>query len=165
MDRQKIECVFIKESYFKEHSKYVKILDPGNTDKQSKRSYLFIKVAYDGNKLYVPLRKKLGSAERKYGKIGYNLPTESMPEAGLDYRYILIVNEEKYIERPDNLRIPRSQYKKIEMDYPRIEREVIAYVKGYVKKAKKNRIEKEPKYRESSLRNFHCELKIDCKKD
>ncbi len=31
---QKIECVFIKEEYFKEHPEFVKMLDPGNTGKQ-----------------------------------------------------------------------------------------------------------------------------------
>lgn len=157
-EEQKIECVFIKEEYFKSHPEFVKILDPGNTEKQSKRSYLFIKVEYEGNKLYVPLRKKLGKAERKFGKIGYNLPTKSMPDAGLDYRYILIVNEEKYIERPKCFRIPRSQYKEIAVNYNKIEREVISYVKGYVKKMLKNRVQREAKYRESSLVNFHDEL-------
>lgn len=158
---QKIECVFIKEMYFVEHPEFVKMLDPGNVDKQSKRSYLFIKIEYKGNKLYVPLRKNLGKAERKYGKIGYTLPTESMPDAGLDYRYILVVNDEKYIERPQSLRIPRNQYRKIVENYGKIEKEVIAYVNGFVKKAKKNRIGREPKYRESSLINFYEEFGIE----
>lgn len=158
---QKIECVFIKEAYFIAHPKFIKMLDPGNVEKQSKRSYLFIKVEYKENKLYVPLRKNLGKAERKYGKIGYALPTESMPDAGLDYRYILVVNDEKYIERPKSLRIPRNQYRKIVENYGKIEKEVIAYVNGYVIKAMKNRVEKEPKYRESSLINFSDKFGIE----
>lgn len=155
-----IECVFIRREYFEINRYYVKILDSGNFEKQCKRMYLFLKVTYQDNNFYIPLRKNLGNGERIFGKIGYNLPTATKPLAGLDYRYMLIVNDKGYIEHPKELRIPKSQYLAIEENYATIEKEVITYVKGYVKVAKKNRVDRTAKYRESSLINFHSELKI-----
>lgn len=163
-DIQNIECVFLKEEYFILHSQHSKMLDPGHIQKQSKRSYLYVKVKYEGNNLFIPLRKNLGKAVRAFGKIGYSVPSIEKPNAGLDYRYILIVNEEKYIEHPVTLRIPKAQYKIICDNYKTIEKEALAYVNGYVKTAIKDRVEKEAKYRESSLLNFHDELKIAEKK-
>ena len=51
-------CYFIKEQYFIDHSDYQKMLDPGNTKKQSSRSYLCIKICSDGKDFYIPLRIK-----------------------------------------------------------------------------------------------------------
>lgn len=163
-ETQNIECVYIKEEYFILHSQYVKILDAGHTQKQSKRSYLYMKIKYEGNNLFIPLSRNLGKAERVFGKIGYSVPNASRPNAGLDYRYILVVNDEKYIERPDSLRIPVSQYRTICDNYDKIEKEALAYVNGYVRTAVKDRTDKEAKYRESSLLNFHDELKVTEKK-
>lgn len=93
-----ITCCYIKEQYFKEHSSFVKMLDPGNTAKQSHRSYLCLKITNDGNDYYLPLRNNLGADVRPYGRIGHSVPSASRSDAGLDYRYALIVNDSKYIE-------------------------------------------------------------------
>lgn len=45
---------YIRESYFKEHSDLKKVLDPGDTSKQSKRTHLCIKVEIDSNQYYIP---------------------------------------------------------------------------------------------------------------
>lgn len=136
------------------------MLDAGNSEKQSKRSYLFLKIMYEGNSFFIPLRKNLGKSERKFGKIGFGLPTETKPLAGLDYRYMLIVNDEKYIEHPMELRIPKSQYVAIVDNYILIEKEAKAYIQGFIKKARKDRVHRTAKYRESSLVNFYSELHI-----
>lgn len=95
-----ITCCYIKEQYFKDHSSFVKMLDPGNTAKQSHRSYLCLKITTDGNDYYLPLRNNLGADVRPYGRIGHSVPSASRSDAGLDYRYALIVNDSKYIEIP-----------------------------------------------------------------
>jgi len=44
------------------------------------------------------LRNNLGAEVKKYGRIGHSIPSDKRKDAGLDYRYALIVNDESYIE-------------------------------------------------------------------
>ncbi len=149
---------FIKESYFVRHSGYIKMLDTGNTRKQSRRSHLCVLVRQDENDFYIPLRNNLGAEVRKFGRIGHGVPSEKRENAGLDYRYALIINDSSYIEPQIEKKIPRSQYQKIKKDYEIIQAEFTVYLNGFIKAAKKKRNEKEPLYRESSLINYLSEL-------
>ena len=153
-----ITCCFIREQYFLDNAHFIKMLDAGNTAKQSQRTHMCIEISANGNSFYIPLRRNLGADVRKFGRIGHSVPTNGRPDAGLDYRYSLIVNDSKYIEIPAAQRIPNSQYQKLVADFPVIQTEFEQYVTGFIKAAKKNRIEREPLYRESSLVNFRKEL-------
>ena len=154
------QLCFIRESYFKKNVGFVKMLDSGNTSKQSKRTHLCVMIEVNSNKFYVPLRNNLGDEVRKFGRIGHSVPSDKRKDAGLDYRYALIVNDESYIELQTEKKIPESQYRKIKNDYDAIKAEFTVYVKGFVKAAKKKRIEKEPLFRESCLINFKRQLGI-----
>ena len=145
---------YIRENYFKEHSDFKKVLDSGDTSKQSKRAHLCIKVEIDSNQYYIPLRNNLGAPVRKFGRIGHCVPSSKRGNAGLDYRYAMIINDSKYIEPQTELKIPNSQYRCIKNDMDSIVKEFETYLRGYIKAAKKKRNEKEPLYRESSLINF-----------
>lgn len=145
---------YIRENYFKEHNDLIKVLDSGNTDKQSKRTHLSVKVTIDNNNYYIPLRNNLGDAVRKFGRIGHSVPSAKRENAGLDYRYAMVINDSKYIEFQTELRIPNSQYRCIKNDMDIIQREFETYLRGYIKSAKKKRNQKEPLYRESSLINY-----------
>lgn len=149
---------YIKEEYFAERKHFVKMLDTGNTLKQSKRTHLCVEIELDYNKYYVPLRNNLGDEVRKFGRIGHSIPSESRANAGLDYRYALIVNDDKYIELQLEKKIPNSQIKRIKADYEQIKNEFEIYVRGFAKAVKKNRNEKEPLFKESSLVNFISEI-------
>lgn len=156
---------FIREAYFKKNVSFIKMLDTGNTEKQSKRTHLCVLIEKDGNKFYIPLRNNLGAAIRKFGRIGHAVPSEKRKSAGLDYRYALIVNDEQYIELQTKKRIPESQYRCIKNDYETIQTEFGVYLRGFIKATKKGRNEKEPLYRESSLVNFLEELGIEAPTD
>lgn len=54
-----VSLCYIKEKYFIDNSFFVKMLDPGNFDKQSKRSYLSLRVDVNSNSFYIPLRNNL----------------------------------------------------------------------------------------------------------
>lgn len=151
---------FIKESYFKENASYIKMLDTGDVQKQSKRTHLCVLINKNGNHFYIPLRNNLGAEVRKFGRIGHAVPSEKRKNAGLDYRYALIVNDDSYIEPQTEKRIPESQYRRIKNEYKTIKMEFGVYLNGFIKAAKKKRNEKEPLYRESSLVNFLSELGI-----
>lgn len=152
---------FIREEYFKKNSSFVKMLDAGNTDKQSKRTHVCVLIEANNNKFYVPLRNNLGDEVRKFGRIGHSVPSQKRKDAGLDYRYTLIVNDDAYIELQTEKKIPESQYRIIQNDYKTIKDEFIIFLNGFLKAAKKKRIDKEPLYRESSLINFKNELGLN----
>ncbi|MCI6696292.1 MAG: hypothetical protein SO189_03070 [Erysipelotrichaceae bacterium] len=149
-----VSLCYIKEKYFIDNSFFVKMLDPGNYDKQSKRSYLSLRVDVNSNSFYIPLRNNLKNDIKPFGRVGHLVPSKSRPNAGFDFRYALIVNDSSYIERPTTQRIPTSQFKRINNDIDDIEKEFNEYIKGFIKAMRKSRIQNEPLYRESSLINF-----------
>ena len=153
-----ILCCFIKEQYFIDHSSFIKMLDPGNTNKQSHRTYLCLKITTDGNDYYIPLRNNLGNDVRPFGRIGHAVPSSSRSDAGLDYRYALVINDASYIEVPSVQKIPNSQFNIINRDFTLIESEFSSYLAGFKKALKKNRLAREALYRESALINFTSEL-------
>lgn len=156
----KFKCVFIIKEYFKNNKHFVEMLDPDNLIKQSNRKYIFLEFKYKENNLLVPLRSEMPDIS-KLGQVGYKVPSEYKPNAGLDYRKILIINDENYIEEPKYIKIPKSQVRIIETNYNIIEKQVIAYVDGYIKTVKKNRHLKDKKFCYSTLHNFHKELGIN----
>lgn len=149
---------YIRENYFNENKSFVKMLDTGNPKKQSKRTHLCLILEINENNFYIPLRNNLGNEVRAFGRIGHAIPSTKRPNAGLDYRYALIVNDSSYIETQTQQKIPNSQYEKIKNEYDDIKKEFAQYLKGFLKAAAKNRNLKEPLYRESSLVNFKNEL-------
>lgn len=68
------------------------------------------------------------------------------------------MNDSKYIEIPTAQKIPNKQWNKISADYNNIISEFTVYLSGFKKALKKNRINREALYRESSLINFASEL-------
>ena len=121
--------VLISERYFEKYnSKFIEMLDVANIKKQSNRMYLFLKIKIDENNILIPLRTnlpKLGNAV-----VGYHVPSKSKPNAGFDYRKMLIVDDE-YIIPVENLNIPNSQQKIILEKYEVIETQVKTYIKNY----------------------------------
>lgn len=151
-------CCFIKEQFFIDNPDFKKMLDPGNTLKQSKRTHVCIKIPIDSNIFYIPLRNNLGPDVRRYGRIGHSVPSKSRPNAGLDFRYAVIINDSGYIEPHTVPRLPNSQYAIITRDFEIIKQQFLVYLRGYKRAATKGRISREPLYRESCLINFHNEL-------
>ena len=56
-----ITCCFIKEQYFIDNAHFPKMLDSGNTGKQSHRVHLCIQIVADSSTFYLPLRNNLGA--------------------------------------------------------------------------------------------------------
>lgn len=149
-----VNYVFIKSSYFQDHPNLVELIDPiTNTAKLSRRTHLHIELNYDGYTVYVPMRKFINLA--KYGKIGFPLPSTSRPNAGLDYRKMLLINDRKYIQKLIHIKIARSQINTIEKNYTRIQKEVEGYIRGYINAYHSDCIDKSKKYRYATLKNFN----------
>lgn len=154
-----IRYCYIYEKFYADNPNLVKTLDVGDPLKHNVRTHLCINVKFQNNSILIPLRKNLGNPNRKFGRIGFSVPSKSKPNAGLDYRYIMIINDSQYI-RFDVPRISNSQIKIIENNYKTIEKEAIDYIKAYVRVARKGRVSMTARFRESSLVNFHNELNI-----
>ncbi len=150
---------YITGEYYKDNPDLKKILDVDDDTKHNTRTHLCLNIKYNNNNILVPLRKNLGNPDRAFGKIGYAVPSQSKPLAGLDYRHIMVINDDKYL-RFDTPRISARQISIIESNYDIIEREVIDYIKSYIRVARKNRVERTAKFRESSLINFHNLLNV-----
>lgn len=155
-----IQYCYITDKYYKDHPDLIKILDVHDESKHDIRTHLCLSLRYKKNYILVPLRKNLGSPIRKFGKIGFAVPSKSKPDAGLDYRYIMVIKDNNYL-RFDTPRISNSQIKIIKNNYATIEKEALDYIKSYMHVARKNRVERTARFKESSLINFHKELKID----
>lgn len=151
---------FIKEEYFKLHSDYKNMLDAGNSLKQSRRSHLCLCIESKDNNFLIPLRNNLGEDLRKFGRIGHSIPSVKRGKAGLDYRYVLVINDNSFLEWQTERKIPRSQYRAIEREISSIKKEFEVYLNGFIKAYKKKRVNKEPLYRVSSLINFIEELNL-----
>lgn len=116
--------------------------DCGDSKKQSGRTHLCIKIEKDGNNFYIPLRNNLGCDIRKFGRIGHSVPSDKRKNAGLDFRYALIENNDSEIELQIQKRIPESQYRRIKNEYAKIKEKFNVYIDGYIKSARKNAMKK-----------------------
>ena len=151
------QFAFIRKEYFEVHDSFVEMMDPNNRVKQTERQYLFVKVKYKDNNILVPLRKELPNLK---AKMCFKAPCQSKPNAGLDYRKIMIVNDMTDIELVPEQKLPDAQYNKIVDNYDKIEKAVISYIEGYIRSAKKNRHLIDYEYKYSTLHNYHNELHI-----
>ncbi|MCD8195468.1 MAG: hypothetical protein LUD22_04155 [Coprobacillus sp.] len=149
-----MDLCLIDKKYFIDHPNFIKMLDPYNLNKQSNRMHLRVRIVYQNHTFYVPLRRNLKPAMRPYGKIGHEIPSSTRPNAGLDYRYALLIDDDSYIHPIDINNVSTMQVNKLKDDYLVIEKEFAQYLNGFIRVAKRNDIEKSPLYRESSLVNF-----------
>lgn len=158
-DKMDIKYCYITDEYYKDHPDLQKILDIDDETKHNIRTHLCLSIKFKKNTILIPLRKNIGECNRKFGKIGYPVPSQSKPKAGLDYRYIMIINEDTYL-RYDTPRITNKQSFIIRDNYKTIEKEAVEYILAYIRAANKGKIERKARFRESSLINFHKELGI-----
>lgn len=153
-----VNYCYIQKSYFESHGNLINLLDPGDFEKQSHRLYICINIKIDGINYCIPLRNRLGNEIRKFGRIGYSVPSRTRPEAGLDFRYALVIQDAKYIIPMTEPRIPNSQTRKINNEYYNIVKEFQIYINNFKKNARKHRLEIEPLFRCSSLINYTDEI-------
>jgi hypothetical protein len=158
MSNTNCNIVFIKKQYFIDNNSFIEMLDTYDKEKQLRRKYMFRNIQYNENNIFIPLRSEINL---NYGNIGYPIPSENKPNAGLDFRKMLIINDLEYIEFPKHNKIPNSQEKIIINNYKTIENNVINYIKKYVKSAIKNREKIDSLFKFSTLHNYHKELEIN----
>ena len=153
---------YIVNQFYLDYPHLKNILDEFDESKHNVRTHLCLNLKYNNCNVLVPLRKKLGEPVRAFGRIGFSVPSQSKPNAGLDYRYTMIINNPKYF-RYDTPRITNIQQLIINENYNIIQKQVIEYIDSYVKVANKDRVDKTARFRVSSLINFNSELNVRLK--
>ena len=152
-DKGKPIFAMIKPSYFTDHFYLQEVL------KKNSRLYLGLILEVNDNKCFIPLRSQI-NIQPKLRKAGFHLPTENRPYAGLDYRKLLIINDESYVEVQKKVKIPNVQKEKIYNSIDLICLAVNRYINTYIKETLRERSEGHIHYKYSTLKNFHSELNL-----
>lgn len=161
-----VQYAFLNNSFFlREFNDSEEILDHTKSkEAREKRVYVCIKIEWEGNTFLLPLRRVLPDSilynkNQKFKQTYYRVPSSTKPKAGLDFRKIIIANDPSTY-RIEEAKIASSQKKIIHDNFEEINNMAIAYIKGFIKAAKKNRQKREPLYNRSALNNFLSELGI-----
>ena len=77
-----VSYCYILESFYEDYPNLVQILDIGDSSKHNIRTHICLQINYNGNNILIPLRKSLGDPIRKFGKIGFPVPSNTKPNAG-----------------------------------------------------------------------------------
>jgi DNA-directed RNA polymerase subunit L len=158
-----VQYVFVLDSFFeRDFVDPEEILDKnkGKVDRES-RVYVCLKIEWETNTFLIPLRRDIGSLleHPKLKKACYPVPSTTKEKAGLDFRKIIIVNDES-LYRVDEAKISAKQRNIIQRNFDEIKSLAIAYIEGFKKAAKKNRQKRDVLYKFSALNNFLEELGI-----
>lgn len=161
-EREKVDYVFLLNSFFEqEFSDPTQILDKlKSKNEREARAYVLLRIFFEGNTFLVPLKKDIsGIPQHWVDKISYPVPSTNKPNAGLDIRKMIIVNDESFY-RVDEARIAYSQKKIIQDNFEEIKGRAIEYIKDFKKAAAKGRNTKTALFKLSALNNFLDELGI-----
>lgn len=163
-DEEKVKYAFVKNAFFEqEFNDPTQILDKedGKGSRET-RVYVCVEIQFEDNTYLVPLRKNLANnivSNSLFNKTYYKVPSDSKPNAGLDFRKTIVINDPSmYVI--DEAKISHAQKKIIEENFAEISMLAIEYIKGFKKAAQKKRQKREPLYRFSALNNFLKELKV-----
>jgi len=161
-EQEKVEYAFVKETFFqREFDDPEEILDKiKGKQAQEGRVYVCVKIEWESNTYLVPLRRELGSMVNnpKLSTGYFPVPSSTKPNAGLDFRKTIIVNDESLYVIAD-AKIAHSQKTIMRDNLEEIKTSVINYVVGFKKAVKKNRNKRDLLYKYSALNNFLEELK------
>ena len=160
---EKVEYAFVFNSFFEqEFNDPEEVLDKnkGKVAREA-RAYVCIKIEWERNTFLLPLRRDLANMPNHplFKKACYPVPSTERVNAGLDFRKIIVVNDDS-LYKIEEARISSKQKKIIQDNFEEIKEQAIAYIKGFKKSAKKNRQKRDSLYKYSALNNFLEELGI-----
>lgn len=158
---REVQYAFVFNSFFeKDFEDPEEVLDKskGQFDRES-RVYVCLKLEYEDNTFLVPLRRDIGDMPEHglFKKACYPVPSTNKPKAGLDFRKIIVINDES-LYRIDEAKISAKQRDTIQDNFDEIKRMAISYIEGFKKSARKDRQKRDALYRFSALNNFLDEL-------
>ncbi|WP_322907865.1 type III toxin-antitoxin system ToxN/AbiQ family toxin [Paenibacillus campi] len=159
---EKVEYVFLNDSFFSQQLDDQVLDKTKNKKDRESRVYVCIKIEDEHNTYLIPLRSEVPIHDRNLKKTFYHVPSTKRPNAGLDFRKIVIVNDPS-LYRVEEAQISHKQKKMIHENFNEIKKLAFNYIKGFKKSAKKNRHKRDYEYSFSSLSNFLNELGVQTK--
>lgn len=157
-----VQYAFLKESFFSKKQYNEQLLDVTKSSKdQVRRAYVCLILQDEFNTYLIPLKTSIKDQkdDRTLQGTYYEVPSSNRPDAGLDFRKIILVNDSNDYTI-EEAKISYTQKKIIQDNFDDIKKEAIKYIEGFKTAAKKKRIERERKFRFAALTNFIDELKI-----
>lgn len=158
-----VEYAFVFDAFFNRHfNDPEEVLDKNKSkEDRERRVYVCLKFIWDGNTFLLPLRNDLKNLPQnpKLKKACYPVPSDKRPNAGLDFRKLIIINDDS-LYRIDKAEISQKQRNCIQDNFAEIKTMAIEYIEGFKKSAKKKRQKRDALYKYSALNNFLNELKI-----
>lgn len=140
------------------------IVDIYDSAKQESRIYLKYYHQGDGLFLLVPLRKKIDHLKRnsKLSKTYYSVPSNTKPDAGLDYTKMLvfrdeslfIVNDTNNDEQGEYINFASSQERIIRNNIEEIHLQINWYYEKFKKARSKNRLSRDLLFKFTTLKEF-----------
>lgn len=160
---REVQYAFVFNSFFEKHfDDPEEVLDKskGQSDREN-RVYVCLKLEWEDNTFLIPLRRDIKSMPTHplFQKACYPVPSTKKPNAGLDFRKIIVVNDES-LYRIEEAKISSKQRDTIQDNFDEIKKKAISYIEGFKKAAKKNRQKREALYKYSALNNFLDELGV-----
>ncbi len=154
--KQDTEPIFarIHASYFTDHPDLEEILEKEN------RIYIGVIIEMNHCKCFIPLRTEI-LTDPKFSKAFFPIPYKKRPNAGLDFRKLLIITDDRYVSIQNRVQISKRQKEKIYSEYSTICKRLNSYVHKYIKEAKRGRAHSHHLYRFSTLKNYHEELGLE----
>lgn len=122
--------------------------NPEMNTKQN-RMYMYLKINYKNLTFLIPLETNVFSRQQS---AFYPLPTQSRPNAGLNFRKALISEQpSKDIKTIEIPLIPRTQLDNLTQSTDKIERNFTRYIENFIQACNKNREHLEKEFKFSTL--------------
>ena len=118
------------------------------------RIYLGIKITIDNNNCFVPFETKLHKHPLLDNISQYPVPSNTRPDAGLNFEKCLIINNSEYIKEIisiEQAKIANTQKNTLLNNKVDIVTKFNLYIKKYIKACKKNREKRDFIFRYSTL--------------
>ncbi|EAA0233508.1 hypothetical protein ACX40_12420 [Listeria monocytogenes] len=141
----KYQVVRLKKEFFQSNLHSINMLDPGNPEKQMRRTYLYLDIQKDHYHYLIPFRSHLNHRN------GVATPFKDRPKAGLDYSHTLIIKDSTYIQPAF---ISNDQYREVKNKMKPIYSRTSRYISDFMNAYKKGIVLDLPKYQNSTLINF-----------
>ncbi|ENY3075105.1 hypothetical protein ACFXD6_002911 [Listeria monocytogenes] len=139
------QVVRLKKEFFQSNPHFINMLDPGNPEKQMRRTYLYLDIQKDHYHYLIPFRSHLNHRN------GIATPSKDRPKAGLDYSHTLIVKDSTHIQPAF---IPNDQYREVKNKIKPIYTRTSRYISDFMNAYQKGIALDLPKYQNSTLINF-----------
>jgi len=154
------DICFVKKDFFELMKEKFGDEKISEINTKESRMYLCLLININNNTILIPFESEVPQIEALLKNSLYKLPSETRPNAGLNFEKLLIINDYSYFTIISNPKIANSQKREIENNTDAIREKLEKYISNYIKACSKNREKREFIFKYSTLHLFKKELGI-----